>query len=303
MSSSSYRAAWVSGLLPGLALASSLCAASALADQVIITDVKYTHSKETTSDSHYRVSPMPDAPKNWQSPVDYVDGSVHVKLVVRTKPSSEPTKFQVCFEGTPSYACTQQSKTYTAPGSYEWITSAADVYYGGDIDWSKGISKVALILKDTNNGKPAPENVGAQKSALYFPTDVEVTVTLISAGATFSPPSTADAGAPKPEPNNDAGALDAGGRPGPGPAGDAATQSASKDASAAHTASKDAGRSAGADAGRGDVEDNDIDGDNRGAEPDNSGCNVDGKSLTGGLPFGLLLAALSLKRRRRALAK
>jgi MYXO-CTERM domain-containing protein len=110
-----------------------------------------------------------------------------VLLEVKTKPGATPTKFQICFEGTPSYACTDQSPTYTAPGTYQWTTPFSNFYFGGDVDWSKGINKVALILKDTNNNKP-------QGDPKYVPTDLHVEVAIVSPGASYVPPAPRDAG-------------------------------------------------------------------------------------------------------------
>ncbi len=153
-----------------------------------MADVAYTHSAQTTKDSHYRVQPTPETPANWQSPVDYTQGSVHVRLQVKTKPSATPTRYQICFEMKQNYCCTDQAPVYTTTGVYEWDTDVEKLWRPGPVDFTKGIVDSALILKDTNNVKPAPENVGEATSALYMPSDVAVTVTLVSSGAVFQPP-------------------------------------------------------------------------------------------------------------------
>lgn len=178
----------------------SLLATTAFAAQVVVTDVTYTHSAQTTSDSHYIVLPRAGTPSNWASPVDYAHGTAVVRLEVFTKPSATPTRFQICFEGSPSYACTNQAPAYTTTGVYTWTTPFPNFFQYSSVNWSQGVRDVALILKDTNNGKPAPENVGATESAKYMPTDLRVTVTLVSPGSTYVDP-TVDAGTP------DAGAV------------------------------------------------------------------------------------------------
>lgn len=167
----------------------------ALAAQFVVTEVTYEHSATTTTDSHLRLPPSAETPKNWKSPIDYATaGSVHVRLEVFTKPSTENTRFQVCFEATPSYACTNQSPIYTKPGVYTWATPFPSFYQYDKVDWTKGIVKSALILKDDKNVKPAPENVGEARSKLFMPTKLRVTVTVVSPGSTYMPPG-ADAGA------------------------------------------------------------------------------------------------------------
>jgi hypothetical protein len=215
------------------------CSARARAEQFIVTDVAYTHSAATTSDSHYRVDPLPAAPSNWKSPLDYSQGSVHVLLEVKTKPGATPTKFQICFEGTPSYACTDQSRAYTEVGPVEWTTPFTNFYQGDGVgvDWSKGVKKVALILKDTMNNKP-------QGDPLYVPTDLRVEVAVISKGASYMAPP------------RDAGVSDAGAGAARDAGAEAGDASAAQPADAAtdtrplsQDASYDAGPSPRSDAG------------------------------------------------------
>lgn len=168
--------------------AASFDAHAAHAEQFVIADATYTHSGQTTSDSHYPVTPTAETPANWQSPVDYTQGSVHVRLEVKTKPSATPTRFQICFEMKTNYCCTDQAPAYTAPGVYEWDTDVEQLWRPGPVDFTTGVVRSQLILKDTNNGKPSPENVGQETSALYMPTDLSVTVTVVSNGADYEPP-------------------------------------------------------------------------------------------------------------------
>jgi hypothetical protein len=204
----------------------SLTAVSSFAAQVVVTDVTYTHSATTTRDSHSIVLPLTGTPSNWVSPVDYAHGTAVVRLEVFTKPTTIATRFQICFEGNPSYACTNQAPAYTTTGVYTWTTPFTSFYQYSSVNWAQGVRDVALILKDTSNGKPAPENVGATESAKYMPTNLRVTVTLVSPGSTYVPPGSGavdagivdagpvvipDAGAPVVVDGGvDAGAVDAG---------------------------------------------------------------------------------------------
>jgi hypothetical protein len=153
----------------------------ARAEQFVLFDGTYTHSVDTTNDSHYYPTLPADMPDDWTQPVDYAHGSVHIVLDVITKPAGNaPTKLQICFEGTPSYACTVQSPTYTTTGRVEWNSPFADFWYESTVDWSQGTMKMPLILKDDMNNKPAG-------NPQYMPTQLHVQVTLVSAGASFVP--------------------------------------------------------------------------------------------------------------------
>jgi hypothetical protein len=162
--------------------------AVARAEQFVLADVTYTHSTETTSDSHYYPTLPANTPDDWTAPVNYAGGSVHIVLDVMSKPAgAAPTKLQICFEGTPSYACTLQSPTYTTTGRVEWDSPFADFWYESTVDWSQGTMKMPLILKDDMNNKP-------HGNPQYMPTDLRVQVTLVSAGETFVPPPTGGTG-------------------------------------------------------------------------------------------------------------
>lgn len=182
------------------------CSLRARADQVTLVDEAYTHSAMNTSDSHYRVTPKP-GPKDWTKPVNYAGGSVHMLLEVKTKPGDAQTRFQVCFEKGSNAACAVQSPTYTRPTqtrALEWDDPVSNFWNGSTMNWASGVDKIALILKDNNNGKP-------QGDPKFVPTELHVVVTLVSAGSKYDP---ASSGSP------DAGAVDAGTDAGKADAGD-----------------------------------------------------------------------------------
>jgi MYXO-CTERM domain-containing protein len=294
------------------------CAATARAEQFVVTDVSYTHSGETTSDSHYHVDPAAGTPSNWQSPINYGTGSAHVRLEVKTKPGATPTKFQICFESTPGYACTNQSPTYTTTGTYEWTTPFSAFYLGeGGVNWNEGVDKVALILKDTMNNKP-------QGNPMYVPTDLRVVVTIISPGASFVPPmldagagqdagsardAGTDAGSARPIGDAgrdagldggtpDAGQRDAGGSSTTAEAGSAPAQGESDSGSGGSGDPAPGTTGGGTDAGR-DAGENDAD---EGEDEGDGGCSVAPGAQSGSSVAWLALATglgLVLARRRR----
>jgi hypothetical protein len=210
------EAVWLKAVWLAAALA---IPTGAEAQQIVVADVTYEHSATTTFDSHYRVDPAAVTPADLTSPVDYASGDAVVRLEVFTKPSDAGTRFQICFEASPTYACTDQAPAYTTTGVYTWTTPFSRFYQGDMVDWSLGLGRIAMILKDTMNNKPSPENVGAEESARYMPTSIRVTVTLVPPGATYEPPPdtvdsgvTADAGSGPDAGSLDAGARDAGAR-------------------------------------------------------------------------------------------
>lgn len=190
-------------------------------DQFVLVDETYTATSANTMDSHYRVDPHAATPSNWRAPIDYASGKVHARLDVIAKPSSKKTLYNICFEATPSYACMPYAM-YSTTGVVEIEFPFSSFYQYNDVDWSKGVRDIALILKDENQTK-------MQGSPDFYPTTIHATITVIKPGATYVPPADVmmDAGMPE-----DAGAAQDAGEP--------------KDAGG----TRDAGRPVAADAGK-----------------------------------------------------
>lgn len=179
----------------GVALVALLWSGAARAEQIVVLDETWVHGPDMP-DSHFRKEPIVGTPTDWVSPVDYSQGTAWVYLEVHSKPTEQETRFQVCFEATPTYACTAQSPIYTTVGTYEWATPFAEFWSppGEMVDWTLGVNKLACILKDTMNGKPSADNVGPETAALYMPTEVRMVVTIVAAGGVYVPPTPSGAG-------------------------------------------------------------------------------------------------------------
>src|SRR5262245_33456067 len=81
-----------------------LLASSLGAEQFVLFDVTFTFTKadadnSTPSKSHYYVRELnPKQPKDWTSPVDYRNGTVHIRAEILEKPNGgEPTTWTLCY--------------------------------------------------------------------------------------------------------------------------------------------------------------------------------------------------------------
>lgn len=106
-------------------------ASFASAEQFVLFDVTFTFTKEDAdnskpSKSHFYVRGdmlNKDRPKNWESPVDYRNGRVHIRAEVLEKPAgNEPTTWTLCYipnKGQKNgYGCVG-TKLYKDKGVYE----------------------------------------------------------------------------------------------------------------------------------------------------------------------------------------
>ena len=170
---------------------------SAQAEQFILFDVLFTYSKEDAdnskpSKSHYYVKNKmlgPEVPKDWTSPIDYRNGTAHIRLEVIDKPAgSEPTTWSICYipnKGQKNgYGCLG-TDVYREKGVYEKDTSMLKFWENDSIIWTEGIKQMDLVIKDNSGGAGhAHKRADHEK---FFPTKIRMTVVQVSAGAKYDP--------------------------------------------------------------------------------------------------------------------
>lgn len=169
----------------------------ASAEQFVLFDVTFTYTKQdadtsTPSKSHYYVKGdrlNPARPKDWTSPVDYRNGTAHIRLEVLDKPpGGEPTTWTICYipnkgQGN-GYGC-MGTGLYQHAGVVEKDVPMRSFWENEGIVWSEGIKQMDLVIKDgSGGGGHAHKRADAEK---FFPTRVRLTVVQVSAGATYDP--------------------------------------------------------------------------------------------------------------------
>jgi|ERR1041385_4932968 hypothetical protein len=182
-----------SGVLALLAAIPALSHAS----QFVLFDVTFTYTKQdadtsTPSKSHYYVKgPMlnPDRPRDWTSPVDYRNGTVHIRAEILEKPpGGAPTTWTLCYipnkgQGN-GYGCTGTG-IYREKGVYERDVPMTEFWENGSIIWTEGIKQMDLVIKDdSGGGGHAHKRADHEK---FFPTKVRITMVQVPAGSTYDP--------------------------------------------------------------------------------------------------------------------
>ncbi|AGA25570.1 hypothetical protein [Singulisphaera acidiphila] len=167
------------------------------AEQFVLFDVTFTFTKADAdtskpSKSHYYVrgkAMNPDRPRNWTSPVDYRNGTVHIRTEVIEKPAGgEPTTWSICYipnrgQGN-GYGCTG-TVLYREKGVYEQDISMKSFWENDAIVWSEGIKQMDLVIKDNSGGRGhAHQRPDSEK---FFPTKMRITLVQVSAGSTYDP--------------------------------------------------------------------------------------------------------------------
>lgn len=185
-------------LFPGLLLFGQTLM---FADQFTLFDETFTFEEKDAvpTKSHLFVKApeqMAHWPTDWTSPVDYRNGTVHVRIEVLEKPAGdEPTIWSLCYiankgakPGEASYGCTN-TPVYTEEGIYEKSAKMAEFWHNDHVDWTAGLKMFSLVLK----GKPVPGDDGKSHAHLredlskFFPTKVRVTIVQVSANDDYDP--------------------------------------------------------------------------------------------------------------------
>ena len=174
-----------------------LSATQTFAAQFVLFDVTFTFTKDdadhsTPSKSHYYVKGdrlNPARPHDWTSPVDYRNGTVHIRTEVIEKPAGdEPTTWSICYipnrgQGN-GYGCTG-TDLYRTKGVYEKDVSMKSFWENDAIIWTEGIKQMDLVMKDGSGGSGhAHKRADSEK---FFPTKMRFTVVQVSAGAKYDP--------------------------------------------------------------------------------------------------------------------
>lgn len=170
---------------------------TSLADQFVLFDTTFTFTKEDAdnakpSKSHYYVKSdklNPARPKDWTAPVDYRNGTAHVRLEVLDKPAGgEATTWSVCYipyKGQNHGYGAFNTDVYKEKGVYERDIPMTKFWQNNDILWNEGIKEMHLVIKDNSGGSGhAHKRADHEK---FFPTKVRMTVVQVSAGSTYDP--------------------------------------------------------------------------------------------------------------------
>ena len=170
-----------------------------LADQFVLFDVTFTYTKadadtKNPNESHWYVKgPLinPNRPLDWVSPVDYRNGTVHIRTEVIEKPAGgENTTWTMCYipnkptQEKSGYGCTG-SDIYKEKGVYEKDVPMTSWWQNDRIVWTEGIKQIDLVMKDGTGGNGKTHL--RPDSEKFFPTRMRIIMVQVSAGSTYDP--------------------------------------------------------------------------------------------------------------------
>ena len=170
------------------------------AEQFVLFDQTFTFEEQDAvpTKSHLFVKANQlgkDTPVDWTSPIDYRNGTVHVRIEVIEKPAGEvPTTWSLCYipnQGQKNnYGCTS-TPSYTEPGVYEKDVKMNEFWENNSIIWNKGIKQMSLVIKAAGKGGQGHAHKQPNLKQ-FFPTKIRVTMVQVSKGSKYDASKVAD---------------------------------------------------------------------------------------------------------------
>lgn len=168
---------------------------AAHAEQFLLFDEVFTFEEKDAvpTQSHLHVKPAQfgkDTPKDWTKPVDYRNGTVHIRYEVLEKPAGEtPTIWSLCYipvKGQKNnYGCAS-SPVYSKPGVYEKDEKMNEFWENDSIIWTEGIKEMTLVIKAA--GVKGKNHAHLQPDLTkFFPTKIRVSMIQVAKGSTYDP--------------------------------------------------------------------------------------------------------------------
>lgn len=185
------------------AITLSMLATPAFADQFILFDATFDYTwddaiNSTPSQSHYYVTDESglnlERPVDWVAPVNYRDGSVHIRVEVLAKPEGDQeVGWALCYIANQgAYGC-PYSDYYTGVGVVENDVAMSDFWKSGAITWEAGVKQVDLVYTINSSGNGHVHKFPDLATATT-PTSVRITMVQVSQGDTYDPSILADVG-------------------------------------------------------------------------------------------------------------
>ena len=127
-----------------------------------------------------------------EAPVDYAGGTLYQRAEVMEKPSDEPVRLQFCLVPNDDIsvkpACSDAANlSFSDTGAVESKQALSSLSQYGDVDWSRGVSNLMVIVKDAN-GDPVDlgyADFSEADLARYYPLKLRFSAVLVPAGGDF----------------------------------------------------------------------------------------------------------------------
>ncbi len=166
---------------------------SVRAEQFVLFDEVFTFEEKdavpTKSHLHVKAEQFgKNTPKDWTSPIDYRNGTAHIRIAVLEKPAGDvPTMWSLCYIPNKgqnnNYGCLS-SPNYNKTGIFEKDQKMTEFWENDSIIWTQGIKQMSLVIKRAKAGGKAHAHLQPDLTK-FFPTKIRVTIVQVAKGSTY----------------------------------------------------------------------------------------------------------------------
>ena len=124
----------------------------------------------------------------------FANGTLHIRLEVRTKPSAEPVDYRLCLvqeDIAVAPACTPAGGLQVTEVGTVTLSQPLTSLAGGTLAWQRGVHQVMLVLRRPDGTAiddrllPGATTRTPIETADYYPMQVRVTGILVASGGGF----------------------------------------------------------------------------------------------------------------------
>ncbi|MCB0060933.1 MAG: hypothetical protein KDE19_02415 [Caldilineaceae bacterium] len=138
--------------------------------------------------------PRNQANGNWNSPINYAEGTLYYRVQIRSQPQPQNMRLQFCVWQDRFYLenCGSLADVRGTSGTVvTWSQSVQDMWRlgGRSIDWSRARQRYGFAIKNAQ-GQPVSDyngwNWNGENPNQWYPLDARLTVVVVEKGGTFS---------------------------------------------------------------------------------------------------------------------
>ena len=136
-------------------------------------------------------APLPGANGDWTQPIHFAQGTIHLRIEVRSQPQPQDMRLQICWWQDGRETCTRAGKITGQPGAVTtWSQDVARMWSLNQvpINWTQPRAN-GIVVRDGDNDIVSDYgdwNWAGHDPADWFPLDVRFTAVVVEIGGTFS---------------------------------------------------------------------------------------------------------------------
>ncbi|MCB0126456.1 MAG: hypothetical protein KDE58_29570 [Caldilineaceae bacterium] len=165
---------------------------AAIPNELLVFDI---NRPITTADRGFPRNdpPRPEANGDWTNPINFAEGTLYIRVAVRSQPKAQAMRLQFCIwqDNFKLESCAPLADVSGTPGTVvTWSRAIPEMWVKNKpIDWSRPRQRYGFAIKNSQN-QPVSDysgwNWNGENPNNWYPLDARLTVVVVAKGQTFS---------------------------------------------------------------------------------------------------------------------